>query len=103
MKRVYLEELESTGNNLINYTQNNMAKVIEELKLATNNFVWQGPAYNSYIKGYMVRIQRLEKLNNDMKKIAEYMLRVKDEYSNANGKIENAYNELVDESKRIGV
>ena len=44
MKKVYLNELENTGNEIINYSKNDIASKIEELKLAPNNLVWEGNA-----------------------------------------------------------
>ena len=102
MIKVYLNELEETGNELISYSQNNIANEIEKLKLASNNFVWQGPAYNSFIAGYNAKIENLIRMNNSLTILAKYMLIVKENYSDTNEKINNAYEELLSEFKSIG-
>ena len=102
MKKIYLDELESISNELINYSQKNIADGIEELKLSTNNFIWQGPAYNSFINGYNLKIYELEKMNEELTKISKFLLSVTDSYSNTNLKISNAYEELLNEIKAMG-
>lgn len=102
MKKVYLDELEDAGNELINYSDKNIAKTIEELKLAPSNFVWQGPAYNSFITGYNTKISELMKMNNSLTTLAKYLITAKESYSNANFKIDNAYEELLSEFMKEG-
>ena len=102
MTKVYLDELEDVSNELVSYSQNNISREVEELKLATNNFIWQGPAYNSFIDGYNTRINELIKMNECLTKIANFLSVVKDNYSDTNVKINNAYEELLEEFNRIG-
>ena len=102
MKKVYLDELENSSNELINYSQNNIGKTIEELKKSPNNMIWQGTVHNSYIAGYNKKIEELVKMNNGLTNLAKYLLSAKESYSNANARINNAYEELLSEMKRIG-
>ena len=101
MKKIYLNEIEAKGEELIRYSKNDINTKIEELKDTTKNFVWQGTAYDTFMKGYNAKINKMTELNNNMAKIAEYLLRVKDDYANANEKIENAYNEFLDEVNKV--
>ena len=102
MKKVYLDELEDTGNELVNYSEKNITDTLQELKNATNNFIWQGPAYNSFIKEYDIKINKLLEMNNSLTSLAKFLLLAKDGYSDANRKIDNAYEELLSDFKRIG-
>lgn len=100
MKKVYLDELESTGNELVNYSQNNIASKIEELKQTTNNFEWQGLAYNSYINAFNTKINKLIRMNNNLVNLAKFLLSVEENYDNTNKRISNAYEELIEEFKK---
>lgn len=102
MRKVYLDELEEVSNELINYSENSINNKIEELKQATNNFVWQGLAYNSYISNFNTKINKLIRMNNSLTNLAKYLLMAKENYSDANSKISNAYAELLEEFQRIG-
>ena len=101
MKKIYLDELEDKGKEIISYSKNDIASKIEEMKLLTNNFIWDGIGYNSYIEEYNKVINKLEILNNNLTTIANFLLMAKDSYSESNSKIENAYNELLDEFAKI--
>lgn len=102
MKKVYLDELEPKAQELINFSQKNIKEKIDELKLLTNDFVWQGKAHDSYIRGYNNRINKIEELNNNLTKIANFLLSVKDNYHNVNEKINTTYEELLSEFERAG-
>ena len=102
MKKVYLDELDEVSSELISYSQNDIANKIEELRLSTNNFVWQGQAYNSYINGYNLKIDELVKMNHGLTSLAKFLALVKENYGNVNEKINNAYEELLEEFQRIG-
>lgn len=102
MKKIYLDELEDISSELISYSENNIANKIEELKQTPNSFIWQGPAYNSFITGYNTKINELIKMNNGLTSIAKYLINVKESYGNANSRIDNAYEELLSEFQRIG-
>ena len=56
------------------YIANNMANIIEELKQAPNNFVWQGLAYNSYVSNFNTKINKLIKMNNNLTNLAKFLL-----------------------------
>lgn len=101
MKKIYLNEIETKGEELVRYSKNDINTKIEELKVSPKKFVWQGPAYDTFIKGYNTKIKKITELNNNLAKIAEYLLRVKEDYSNTNERIENAYNELLDEFNSV--
>lgn len=102
MKKVYLDELEEVGNELISYSKNNIANKIEELKQVTNNFEWQSPAYNIYIREYNLKISNLERMNESLTILAEYLVRAKESYNDTNFKINNAYDELLEKIQKIG-
>lgn len=102
MKKVYIDELEEVSNELIDYSENNINNKIEELKQSTNNFVWQGQAYSSYIRGFNTKINDLMRMNNSLTNLAKYLLTAKESYSDVNFKIGNAYEELLEEFQRIG-
>ena len=102
MTKVYLDELEDIGSELVSYSENNISNGVEELKVATNNLIWQGPAYNSFITGYNTKINELVKMNESLTKIARFLLIAKDNYSDTNARINNAYEELLEEFNRIG-
>ena len=101
MKRVYLNELEEVSGELISCSQNDITNKIEELKQATNNFVWQGMAYDSYMRGFNIKINDLSRMNEGLTKIAKFLLQVGENYNNTNEKINNAYEELIEEFKQI--
>ena len=101
MKKVYLDELESTCNELVNYSQNSIANKIEELKQAPNNFVWQGLAYDSYVNNFNTKIDKLIRMNNSLTNLAKFLLSAEENYNNANERINNAYEELIEEIKKI--
>ena len=97
MKKVYLDEIEEKAGEIISFSKNNINEKIVELKESTNGFIWQGLGHSSYVNGYNARLNKVMELNNNMTKIAEYLLRVREDYDNANHRIDNAYNELLDE------
>ena len=102
MKKIYLDELEDVTNELINCSKNDIAKEIEELKLAPNNFNWNGLAYDTFMDGYNNHINKLIKMNNNLNDLGEYLKIVNEKYRDANYKIDRAYEELLNEFKRIG-
>lgn len=102
MTKIYLDELEDVSSELISYSENNIANKILELKQSPSNFIWQGPAYNSFIAGYNSKINELTKMNNSLTNLAKYLTNVKESYSDTNSKINNAYEELLSEFERIG-
>lgn len=102
MKKIYLDELEDVSSELINYSQNNITKIINDLKQTPNNFIWQGPAYNSFIKGYQNKIDELMKMNGGLNNLGKFLVTVKDKYNDANSRINNAYEELLNEFQRVG-
>ena len=101
MTKVYIDELEDKGNELINYSQNNIKETICNLKASTNNLIWDGPGYQSYISQFNSKINKLEKINNNLSKIASYLITAKDEYYDTNIKIDKMYEELLEEYKEI--
>ena len=101
MPKVYLDELEDKGNELINYSKNNISNTINELKNATDNFIWKGPGYQSYISQYKTKMDKLEKINNNLSKIASYLIIAKDGYEDANMDINSMYEDLVDEYEEL--
>ena len=99
MKKIYLNEIEEKSRELVSFSRNDINVRIEELKKLPSNLVWKGLAKEKYIVGYNNRINTLSELNNNVCKIAEFLLRVKEDYNGANQKIENAYEELLAEIK----
>ena len=95
MKKVYLDELSDKGDELINFSKNTIAQKIIELSEAPNNFVWQGPSSVSYINKYNLLIEKIKKYNDGLTKIANFLVTAKDSYSEANRKIDSAYDELL--------
>lgn len=103
MKKIYLDELEIREQELVNFSENNIKNKIEELRELTNGFVWEGKAHNSYIAGYNKRIDKLVSLNEGLTKIGKFLFSVKDNYQDANNRINNAYEELLEEFKKLGI
>lgn len=99
MKKVYLDEIEEKSVELANYSKNDIAKKIEELRLLPTTFIWEGPVKEKYISDYNKKIEKLNELNNNMRKIAEFLVHVKDDYTDANRQIDNAYEELINSLK----
>ncbi len=102
MKQVYLTEVAETSKELVDYSKKNIKEKLDELEKLTNNFVWEGPVKESYIRVYKKKIKELNKLNDNMCKIAEFLLTVKEGYSGANEQINNAYEELMQELRIKG-
>lgn len=103
MKKIYLDEIESKGNELVNFSKNNIASKINELKDAVSKFEWEGIAHDTYVNGYYNRINRIVELNNKLCKLSQFLLQVREDYGTANGKIETAYEEIIDDFRRLGV
>lgn len=95
--KVYLDELETSGNELVSYSKNDIANKISELKSATSNLVWEGNGADNYIENYNSKINKLEEYNNSLTTIANYLLTAKDSYTETNEKINNSYEELLAE------
>lgn len=102
MKKVYLDEIEEESKELIDYSKVNIANKIEDLRKLPSNFVWEGLAREKYVTGYNNRVNKLSELNDNVCKIAQFLLRVKEDYNGANQRIENAYEELLTEIKARG-
>lgn len=101
MKKIYLDEVEEKGSDLMNFSRIEISQKIEELRLAPNNFIWQGRAHASFMESYNKKIDTVTKLNDNFVKIAEYLLQVKDDYHNTNQQIDNAYNELLSDFEKV--
>ena len=99
--KVYIDEVEDKGLELVNYSKNNIASTINDLKSAPSNFIWGGLGYQSYILQYNIKMKKLEKINENLSKIAEYLLTVKEGYEDANYKINNTYEELLNEYEEL--
>lgn len=97
MKKIYIDEIEEKSHELISFSKNNVALEIEELQKLPNSFIWEGLAKDKYLTGYNNRINKLNELNNNICKIAEFLLRVNEDYTGANQRIDNAYEELLSE------
>lgn len=103
MKKIYLDELEEKENEIVNYSQTNIKEKIDELNKLTNGFIWEGKARDSYIMGYNKKINKLLELNEGLNKIGKFLLSVKDNYQDANNRVNNAYEELLAEFKKLGI
>lgn len=102
MKRVYLKEIETKSHEIMDYSKNVIAEKIAQMKNLPEEIEWKGKARDSYVNTYKTKIAELEKLNNNIYKIAEFLLMVNEKYGNANYSIGNAHEELVSEFKKIG-
>ena len=102
MKKIYLDEVRATGEELIQFTKNDITSKIEELKLVTKDLIWQGQAYNNFIEGYNAKIVKLEQMNDSLSNIANFLITVNDNYGETNRKIDNAYEELIEDFKKVG-
>lgn len=102
MKKIYLDEIEEVEKELVNLSEKNIKDNINELKLLPNSFIWNGKANTSYVKEYNKIIKKLEIMNNGLTKIASFLLAVKEEYQTTTNKIENAYEELAEEFRKLG-
>jgi len=98
-KKIYLDEIEAKSIELANFSKNDIANELEELRKAPTKLVWEGLAKEKYLVGYNKKVDHLIELNNNICKIAEFLQRVKDDYNGANEKINNAYEELIGELK----
>ena len=103
MKKIYLDELEEKENEIVSYSQTNIKEKIDELNKLTNGFIWEGKAHDSYIMGYNKKINKLLELNEGLTKIGKFLLSVKDNYQDANNRVNNAYEELLAEFKKLGI
>ena len=99
MKVIYIGEIEEKSNELANFSKNNIATEIDQLKELPQKFVWKGLAKDTYVSGYNKKINKLIELNNNVCKIAEFLVTVANNYTDANSKISNAYEELLSEIK----
>ena len=102
MKKIYLDEVRATGEELIQFTKNDITSKIEELKLVTKDLIWQGQAYNNFIEGSNAKIVKLEQMNDSLSNIANFLITVNDNYGETNRKIDNAYEELIEDFKKVG-
>lgn len=100
MKKIYIDELETKKQEIVDYSEKNIKNTVSELKVLPKNFVWQGKAYKSYIAGYEAKMSKLEAYNTGLTKIASFLSMVTENFNNANEKIENAYDELLKEFKK---
>ena len=103
MVKVYLDEVENKANELVNYSKNDISLKIEDMKNLTDKFIWKGQASESFISGYKNKINKLAELNNKMSKIAEFLFTVNSGYQETNERVNNMYEELVEEFKKAGV
>ena len=97
MNKVYLDELESIGNELVNYSKNEISSKIDELKNLTNNLEWNGMGYETFIEGYNNRINKIIEWNDNLTRMASFLLTAKDDYTDTNENIESKYNENLEE------
>ena len=102
MKKVYLDELSKKSSELIDYSKNNIANKIEQIRLLSESIIWKGPGSIEYLNNFNSKINQLVKLNNNVRKIAEYLLDVADNYNLANNRINSMYEELLKESNKRG-
>jgi hypothetical protein len=96
MKKIYLGEIEQAGNDLINFSKNDINNKIEELKELPRKFVWETPTSNSYIEMYENMINKISNINNDLIKLAEFLLMADSDYSESNNKITKAYDDFIE-------
>jgi len=103
MKKVYLDELTEYGNELVNYSKNNISSKIDELKKSINDLEWKGTGYESFIEGYNNRINKIIEWNNNLTKLASFLLTVTTDYNDTNEDIYKHYdenlNDLIDKLK----
>jgi uncharacterized protein YukE len=101
MKKIYLDEIENSQNEMVNLIEKEMKERINELRKLTDNLVWQGRAYNSYITNYSKKMDKLDEFNMGLIKIIIFLSLTKDDYEEANTKINNAYEELLLDFKKM--
>lgn len=100
MRKVYLDELKEQANEIINYSKSNITETINKLREDPKQMLWEGKAYGSFVNGYNTRIDKIAKMNENMCKLAEFLLKVSEDYEGTNQKIDNAYEELIEEIKK---
>lgn len=100
MTKIYLDEIDSIGKILVNIAKVDISEKIEELKTLPNQFDWSGLSHDTYIQEYNKKINKIIGYNENLKKIAEYFFLVRDDYSNVNDKINEAYEEILNEIKK---
>ena len=100
MKKVYLNELEEVGTELVNYSKNDIANKIKEFNTITENFEWQGISRDAYVKKMNDKVNKILKWNDDLYKIASFLFSATDDYGNTSEKINKLYEQLIDEIKK---
>ena len=94
---IELDELELKGNDLINYSNNNINDKINELNNSKNLFEWEGEGYNSFISDYNYEINKINKLNEKIEKIALFVLYFQNNYYEANEQLKKSWEEYINE------
>lgn len=106
MKKVYLDELEETGNELVNYSKNEISSKINDLKNVTKDLDWNGIGYETFVEGYNKKVNRIVEWNENLTKMASFLLTAKNDFNDTNEDIEKQYNEslseLIEELKAMG-
>ena len=103
MKVIYIKEIEEKSDELVNYSRNVIGNDIDELKSLPNKLIWKGLAKDTYVNNYNKKMNKLNELNNNICKIAEFLKEVSGNYNEANSKINNAYEELLSDIQQEGV
>ncbi len=95
--QVYLDELEEKSDELIRFSRNDMKNKVQEIKKDFNDLNWHGEAHDSYAKGYDARIEKINTMMDRLSLLGEYLKMCKDSYWETNEKLENSWNEFMDE------
>ena len=102
MKKIIFKGIEEYYRELSNFSKNNIASKIEELSKLPDKITWVGIAHDSYIQGYNKQIDDVRALNDNIHKLAEFLLIVNERYGNANLTVNNDFEELLGEVRRVG-
>ena len=101
MKKVYIDELETKGIELVNYSQNDISEKIDELKSIKEEFKWNGIGYLAYINQYDAVLNKIERINNNLSLIAKFLLDVKDGYEEVNMDINGVYEKALEDYEEL--
>ncbi len=97
--KIYLDELEDKTTKIINYSQNDISDKIKELQSVFNNSKWQGKACNTYLSGYNEKLTQINRYNDNIRLLAEYLKEANINYQETNEKLSQSWDDFINEIK----
>ena len=96
--KIYLDELETNSNKIVDYSKNTINSKINELDKIFDNLNWRGKAANTYLNGYKTRIDKLYKINDNITKLAQYLQSGFTDFNETNNDLSKSWDAFIDET-----